>query len=114
MNNTKAHEGQKKALTAADFELKYDDEHTFPFIETEDCIIVGFGHHDRDGFAKLVTEYDKLAGFDEPTDAAHVQWLWAARDEEYFERYGEDRLIWAPSKVNASTPGAFKITVVSR
>ena len=48
-------------LTAADFEMRFDDAHTFPFFEDENGNgLWGFGHQDKAEFVRLVNEYDAL------------------------------------------------------
>lgn len=47
-------------LTAADFTMAWDAEHTFSFTESEDATIVAYGHPDKDALAAEIAEYDRL------------------------------------------------------
>jgi len=97
------------ALTAADFELRYDEQHTFPFYETEAAEIYGYGHQDTAEFSAAVNRYWALAnGEDLGQDgctAGDVEHRWAVTitdtpDGQAFQWGG----------VTQHTPGAFPIT----
>ncbi len=99
-------------LTAKDFETIYDENHTFPFVETEWGVILAFGFQPKVEFAKVVREYDILCSDD--YDIPHhneneIQHIWAVREdnplsEEWIVRWG----------VPSDTPGSFPITVIER
>lgn len=101
-------------LTAADFEMKWDAEHTFSFTESEDAQIMAFGHPDRQALAAEITEYDKLS-CGSVWDAE-----WATDPDDIRQTYAvlvdggpgdEWRIKWGQ---NESTPGAFPVSVVLR
>jgi hypothetical protein len=98
-------------LTATDFEMKWDAEHTFPFFETENATIMAYGHHDPEKFVALVREYDDLCDprYAETHSVADVQHIWAtvegSRDEEWVAHWGG---------VTAETPDAIPLTVIRR
>lgn len=56
-------------LTAEDFEVRFDDEHTYPFFEDNNANgVYGYGHTDKAEFAAAVTAYDEYmvgAGWDD-------------------------------------------------
>ena len=103
------------AMTAEDFEMRWDEDHTFPFTENEDATIMAHGHHDREAFARQVCEYDKLVAgsdfYDEPMDGSDVQHLWAVRLDRGHE---EDGWMIQWGGVTENTPNAFPVTVILR
>jgi hypothetical protein len=102
-------------LTAADFELRYDDEHTFPFFSDEEGTY-GFGHIDPTEFAKLVNDYDVLCCAGDPEwryDESDVKHLYArafSQDDAESE-YG---WLFTWDNVTAETEGAFPLTLINR
>ena len=87
-----------KALT-----FWYDNEHWFPFVESETADITGPGHQDKAAFAEMVNAYDQLCvGADDVGWATgdDVQWRWAVLDVEA-ERF---------ELVAEGTPGAVPVT----
>lgn len=103
-------------LTAADFEMKYDADHTFPFFESENGTIMGYGHPGKAEFAALVKQYDDLCNgseaYPEPHSPDEVQHVWGVVDNAHEAETGEWRVSWAG--VTAETPGAFPMTVIFR
>lgn len=100
------------ALTPADFEFRWDDEHTFPFVESEDATIMAYGHHDKAQFVKIVREYDGLCDpeWAETHAESDVQHLWAVRTDDNGEH-----VWWIKwSGITAETPNAFPVTVIRR
>ncbi len=99
-------------LTAADFDMQWDAEHTFPFIESEDATIMAFGHHDKAAFVRAVREYDDLCTDDAETHAeSDVDHFWAVQIDR---GNPEDGWWMSWSGVTAETPNAFPITVILR
>jgi len=101
--------------TAADFEMKYDAEHTFPFFEDENANwIVGHGHQDRAEFAKLVNDFDTLAtGEAWPYTEGDVQWIYgfvSGSDDDFFVHLRHEDF----SAIESTEAGAFPVTVISR
>jgi hypothetical protein len=108
--------GEKtRPLTADDFEMRHDADHTYPFFEDENGNgIWGFGHQDKAEFARLANEYDELAtGMPTPEDAytaddvSHTFYVAylpdGARDDE-----------WLLRQVAEGTPDSYPGTVISR
>ena len=100
-------------LTSADFDMRYDADHTFPFLESEDAVIMAYGHPDKAEFVQLVKQYDDLCN-GSPVEAhatGDVQHVWATveRDVDAPEDW---RTNWGG--VTAETPGAFPMTVIFR
>lgn len=95
-----------------DFVTVWDDENTFPFIEDENAVIYGYGHHDKAKFVEVVKRYDMVVGGCDPEDCgcseAEIQHLYAAPDRTY----PEERFTW--KDVTPETPGAFPLTLVYR
>lgn len=95
-----------------DFETRLDAEHTYPFVEDEDAYgVYGYGHHDKQEFARLVNEYDIACGWSEevsPYTAADVQHLHAAPSRTL----PDERFTWRD--VTPQTPGAFPLTLILR
>lgn len=108
-------------LTAEDFELKYDADHTFPFYEDENAYgVYGYGHGDATEFANAVNEYDRLADAGWETGDGYtgedVMYGWAIGFEEY--QYGGEwmwtRVLASGENVSEQTPGAFPVMWVNR
>lgn len=102
-------------LTADDFEMRWDADHTFPFTEDEDATIMAYGRHDPTEFVRQVFVYDQLTGetdsSDGPMDAGEVQHKWAV----HLDRGGEEDGWWITwGDVTESTEQAFPVTVVIR
>lgn len=100
-------------LTAADFEMKYDSTHTYPFYEDENGDgLYAYGTIDDEEFARLAREYEIHVGAytpDEvdPYEASDVCHCWAIvidPDEGVFT--------WAG--VTKDTPSAFPVSVIWR
>lgn len=103
------------ALTPDDFEMRWDAEHIFPFVESEDATIMAHGHLDKADFVCIVRQYDDLCdpGFAETHSESDVSHLWAVR----IEREGSDDadgwwLSW--TGITADTPDAFPLTMIQR
>jgi hypothetical protein len=103
-----------QVLSAKDFEMFWDADHTFPFIETEDAAIVAYGHPDAEVLAAQITEFDRLCG-ETHSDG------WETDPEAIARCYavlvdggsGDDWSIrWGG--VDASAAGAFPVSVVIR
>jgi len=94
-----------------DFITRYDEKHTFPFVEDENAFgLYGWGHQDKVSFALKANEYDRLnAGesYDEDTryTARHVQHVYA-------KRLPNERFTWGG--ITAETPGVFPLTILLR
>lgn len=102
---------------ASDFELTYDKDHTFPFLETEDGDYFAWGFQDPQDFINSIREYDIFVGIeddieDEEYDSylKYVHHTFAKMTEDsvdgewrfqYGEKYKDD-------------PEAFKLTVFVR
>ncbi|OHV03699.1 hypothetical protein BKN37_13580 [Mycobacterium talmoniae] len=100
------------SLTAADFELKYDETHTYPFYEDEDSSgLYKYGHDDDAEFARLANDYDVYATGISPEDAAYtagdVRHVWAVVVDPELGRFS-----WR--NVTAGTPNAFPVSVIPR
>jgi hypothetical protein len=100
----------------SDFETKLDDGHTFPFYEDESGDwIIGHGHHDKDRFAVLVNEYDKLCGYELDEDDQHYE-----GDVRHYYAIPvdgrPDYLTWRhdDGPVTKDMPGAMPLTVIMR
>lgn len=100
-----------------DFDVRWDNDITYPFFEDEDgSYLFGYGHQDKAEFARLVAQYDISNGVD-PEDADYtendVSHLYAVayhpvgrpEDEEW-------RFTW--DEVDKDSEGAFPLTVLSR
>lgn len=100
-------------LTASVFETVHDEHTRFPFFETEDATIIGGGHHDREAFAREVTDYDRRTAGSEFVTAAHeVEWRYAIpsyEDGEWCFDWSRNGRLVAPTE-----PGAIAITLVTR
>lgn len=108
-----------ETLTADDFTMKYDATHDFPFIETEDAVIMAWGHDDDEALLDQVFEYDKLCDpkYAERGDAAALAHRWAVRLDP--ERDDDPEMWWIKwagddGAFTESTPGAFAVTIWSR
>lgn len=105
-------------LTAEDMQMPWDNGKTYPFVESEDCTIMGYGHPDRAEFAALVTEYDQAAGYGDeaPTTAEDVAQVWAVHlpvpNVGSEDEAGGWWMKW--SDVTAETPNAFPVSIVQR
>lgn len=107
--------GRTTVLTAADFEMKWDAEHTFPFFESEDAVIIGYGHPDKAEFAQLVRQYDLLCSGNVNDEVHHVdevQHVWGIIDNSREHIDGEWRVTWRD--VTAETTGAVPMVVIFR
>lgn len=103
-------------VTADDFEVQWDAEHTFPFFEDENGDgVYGYGHHDKEGFARQLNEFDELCtggpSEDEYT-ADQVAHDWAVA----YIKPGDPDDYWMTTwhDVTEETPGAFPMTRVMR
>lgn len=99
-------------LTPADFEMLWDADHTFPFMESEDATIMAHGHHDKAEFVKIVRTYDDLNDpkWAETHAESDVEYHWAIRTDDN----DEDGWWLSWNDVTAETPNAFPITVIRR
>lgn len=102
-------------LTADDFTMMFDADHTFSFTESEDGDIMAYGHPDKTALAAEITEYDLLCAGEryrneiEPVEPDSIRRTYAVVVEggpgdEWQIRWEQD----------ASTPGAFPVSVVVR
>lgn len=102
-------------LTAKDFEMRWDAEHVFPFVEDEDATIMAYGHHDPATFVQQVFEYDRLViggeFADEPMDTGDVRHFWAVRVDE---GNPEDGWWMTWGGITQDTEHAFPVTVIVR
>lgn len=101
-------------LTASDFDMRWDADRVFPFVESEDALIMAHGHQDRAEFTKTVHDYDVLCvGAEaEKHSESDVQHLWAV----HIDRGDGDQDGWWMSwrGVTSETPNAFPITIIQR
>lgn len=105
---------EPEKLTASDFEMRWDAEHTFPFTESEDAVIIAYGHPDPIALAAQITEYDRLCAGPYTTDGwetdpgdirqTHAVLAEGKPGEEWHIRWGKD----------ADTAGAFPVSLVVR
>lgn len=106
------------ALTPEDMQMLWTDGKTYPFVESDDCLIMGFGHPDPAEFAVLVSDYDRAAGQGEGaiTASGDVSQLWAVRLAPPSADSDTDTSGWwlKMDGVTPTTPGAFPISVVQR
>ena len=106
-----------ETLTADDFGAQYDADRHFAFIETDDAMIMAWGHRDADSLLDEVFAYDTLLnpGKAERGDLRDIQHVWAVQVEEGGWD-GEWWVCWSVDgePVTADTPGAFPITVWAR
>jgi hypothetical protein len=104
-----------RTVSASDFEMVWDEDHTFPFFEDENAdAIYGYGHIDDALFAQQVNEYDTICNggpVDFETTASDVVHKFAVAFR-VGERDDDWRFTWAG--VTEATPGAFPLTMVSR
>lgn len=102
-------------LTENDFKTLWDNEKTYPFVESEDATIMGYGHPDKEQFAAIVTDYDM--GNDpkwaEPTRASEVEHVWAIQTP-HPSGYTDDGWWIKWSGVTSETPNAFPVSIVKR
>lgn len=104
-------------VTAKDFDVRWDAEHTFPFFEDENADgVYGYGHTDKAEFARLVSEYDAVcdAGHD-PADnyiADDVMHTYAVAYQP--EGWPDGEWMFTRKGVTADTAQAFPMTWVSR
>lgn len=61
--------------TASDFELHFDSEHTFPFLESEDGDYFGYGFQDPQDFVATIREYDTLIGLEDEDYNSLIQYV---------------------------------------
>lgn len=104
-------------LTADDMKMLWDNGKTYPFVESENCTVMGYGHPDRAEFAALVSDYDRAAGWDDGEDstaADDVSQLWAVRVPNPSGAEEADGWWMRWSDVTAETPGAFPVSIVQR
>jgi len=94
-------------LNPSDWQMQWDDDNTFPFVEDENCNITGLGWQDKAEFAAEVNRYDEVAG-GEPIDPDEQ---WTADDISYhyavLDPDGE-RL----HQVGPDVQGAIKVTAL--
>lgn len=107
-------------ITAKDFELYYDEDHTYPFFETENAAIFGYGHPDKTWVAEQVRAYYQyVAGEDIDISADEVRYRWAVEvdppsvpgDEPSFS-LGDYDQAGKPIPHTEETPGAFPVWTV--
>lgn len=110
-----------KTLTADDFRMRYDADHVFEFVESEDATIMAWGHRDPDELLDEVFVYDGLCdpGYAERGTPADIRHLWAVRIEDADDVDGADGwwIAWtdhAGRPITQSTAGAFAVTVWAR
>lgn len=75
----------------AGFITEYDAEHTFPFVEDENCNITGHGHQDKAEFATAINQYDEVCNGepypeDEHWTADDIGHAWVTLDPDNDER----------------------------
>jgi hypothetical protein len=102
---------------AHDFEMRWDEENVFPFIEDEDAYgIYGWGHHDKALFAALVNRYDLVSAGLDPEDctytAGDVKHLYAVPHPGN----PEERFTWKIDgrPVTVDDENAFALTLLTR
>lgn len=93
--------------TTEEWSMQYDDKHTFPFVEDENCNITGYGHQDPAEFAAAINDYDTLcSGGPLPEDEQ-----WTADDVGHcWVTIGEDGERLNECKEDA--PGAIPVTTL--
>lgn len=102
-------------LTAADFTMIWDAEHTFSFTESEDATIMAYGHPDKDALAAEIAEYDRLCAgpgysaddiepYPDEIRQTYAVLVEGGPGDEWLIRWEQDE----------STPGAFPVSVVHR
>lgn len=102
-------------LTPDDFSIRWDENTTYSFVESEDGLIMAYGHQGKEDFAKLVYQYDfkndpKYAEMHEVSDIQH---LWAVRTAP--PSGAEEDGWWMSWKnVTKDTAQAFPITLIVR
>lgn len=107
------HDGNPIVATEVDFEMVWDDHTKFPFFEDEDGGgVYGFGHQDKDAFARAANEYDIACGHDVPPldqyterDVIHA---WAVVTEPR----GDLQIAW--NGVESTSLGAFPLTRIDQ
>lgn len=108
-------------ITAKNFEQYYDEDHTYPFFETEDAVIFGYGHPDKSWAADQVRAYyEHVAGEDIDISADEVSHRWAIEvdapfapgDEPGGFSLGDYDQAGKPVPHTEETPGAFPIWTV--
>lgn len=103
-------------LEPSDFEVPYDNTHTYPFFEDEDASgIYGYGHTNEKEFADAVNDYDvytsgqtleELEGGYGPEDVRHA-WGYVTNPED-----GRD--LWRLGIRDTEALGTVPITWLSR
>jgi len=105
---------ESKEIGPKYFETVYNSEHTFPFFESGDTgDVFGFGHQDKEEFARLVNVMDTIAQGDSPeifTEESDVKHLWAVP----IGFWSEDDVYFSFRGVDENTPNAFPLTMVQR
>ena len=88
--------------------------HTYPFLETEDIVFVGFGHQDRAAFADELRHFDihfaGLSADESGVDVDYIEHLWAVQ----IVLDGDDSGYFRWRDIDRHVPGAFPVTVVYR
>lgn len=105
---------QPVKLTADDFEMQWDADRKFPFVETEDATILAYGHPDTAELAAQITEYDRICAGPFTTDG------WETAPGDIRQAYAvvteggpgdEWRIRW---NADATDEAAFPVSVVTR
>jgi hypothetical protein len=103
-------------VTAKDFEVRWDAEHTFAFFEDEQADwLMGFGHIDKAEFAAQVNEYDRICNgepIDPPYDESAVSHVYARAFIPDGAPSDDWRVTW--HDVEPDSEGAFRMTLMSR
>lgn len=96
-------------ITAKDFEVQFDEHHTYPFFEDENAYgVYGYGHTDKAEFAAAVNDYDAYCGAaTEGYTENDVQHTWGAvKEDPNYE--------WRFTIVSGPAENTIPITWVSR
>lgn len=107
-------------LTAEDFGAHFDAEHYFRFVESEDAVIMAWGHREPGEFLDEVFAYDTLCDptYAERGNPGDIQHRWAVRIAGADDVDGGDGwwIKWSTpdGPVTESTPGAFAVTIWMR
>lgn len=97
-------------LTEKDFEMRWDAERVFPFFETEDAVIMAYGHWDKAALVAQVKEYDDLCDntLDHDVHApSDVQHCWATIEGAVIEDW-----VAHFAGVTADAPGTIALSVI--
>lgn len=109
------HDGHPMIATEVDFQMSWHDHTKFPFFDDEDGGgLYGYGHQDKDAFARAANEYDRVCNNDIHPDDQHTELdvihAWAVVTDP---RDGDGlRMAW--NGVESTSLGAFPLTRIDR